>query len=195
MYDLPRYSKYPLLKHAHLDLVKLHLPYRRGRQIVIPRIVCFDGNTRLLPSETVINVPKEGSFAEINAFAEEQVDAVWQSGAPIDHLFHAVNPAVLFHLLQEENIVWVENPEGLPYVRQEIAVVARRDTAISMTKTGRLLGYAILKKGAPPLGGHYYRRYFRIKDGEPTSFGKNAPGEAVATSSIAAGEIPQGGRD
>lgn len=129
------------------------------------------------------------------ALAKKALAPIWKSATPIADLFPHADSAVVFHLLNEEEIVWLEKPKGLPYVRLEIAATARRNTPVRMTKTGRLLGYAVLKSETPAIDGRYYRRYFRIKPEEPGAFGASSPFEAVKVSSIAAGKIPFPGRD
>lgn len=195
MPQLPRISRHPAFRLAHLDLAEFQFARQRGGKLVIPRVLERGRSGALLPREVTVDIP-DASPDERYALAKKLLGPIWDSAAPFDEsLFPHASTAVLFHLLNEAKIVWLEKPKDLPYVRMEIAKTARKDTRFEMTKTGRMLGYAILKNDTPAIDGRYYRRFFRIKEEEPGAFGASSPSEAIKVSSIVAGQIPKPGRD
>jgi Family of unknown function (DUF6009) len=89
-------------------------------------------------------------------------------------------------LTHEENVVWLESPDCLDYVRQALDKTRRRDTKPAYARDGRMVGYAILDNTAEadPDSGLYKRRVFFLlphdRDTLPEGlYREGAPGEAV----------------
>ncbi|MFE5327306.1 DUF6009 family protein [Embleya sp. NPDC055664] len=89
-------------------------------------------------------------------------------------------------IAHEIDIVWLEDPAGLDYVRQVLDRLPRRTGVPAFHRDGRMVGYALLGPGArsSPASGTYRRRVFwlaphdrdRVPDGAYVS---GAPSEAV----------------
>ena len=89
-------------------------------------------------------------------------------------------------LAGEERIVWLADIAGLDYVRQALCLTHRRRGQPAGWRSGRLVGYAELRRDAPNTGADYVfaRRVFYLmagdRDGEPAgTYRNNAPMEAV----------------
>ncbi|MCX5054670.1 MULTISPECIES: DUF6009 family protein [unclassified Streptomyces] len=89
-------------------------------------------------------------------------------------------------LTHEEDIVWLEDPEHLNYVRQALDKTRRRNTKPPYARDGRMVGYALLDGQAEPDpdSGLYKRRVFFLlphdRDSLPGGlYREGAPGEAV----------------
>ncbi|MEU9646227.1 DUF6009 family protein [Streptomyces sp. NPDC048188] len=89
-------------------------------------------------------------------------------------------------LIHEEEVVWLENPENLDYVRQALDKTKRRNTQPHYARDGRMVGYALLDNNAEPDpdSGLYKRRIFFLlphdRDSLPHGlYSEGAPGEAV----------------
>lgn len=95
-------------------------------------------------------------------------------------------------LTHEEQVVWLENPENLDYVRQALDKTRRRNTRPPYARDGRMVGYALLGEGAEPDpdSGLYKRRVFFLlphdRDSLPDGlYREGAPGEAVDPHTVA----------
>lgn len=89
-------------------------------------------------------------------------------------------------LIHEEEVVWLEDPEKLDYVRQALDKTKRRNTKPPYARDGRMVGYARLGDRAvpDPDSGLYKRRVFFLlphdRDSLPDGlYREGAPGEAV----------------
>ncbi|MFB7504707.1 MULTISPECIES: DUF6009 family protein [Streptomyces] len=89
-------------------------------------------------------------------------------------------------LIHEAEVVWLENLEGLDYVRQALDKTKRRNTKPPYVRDGRMVGYALLSEDASPDpdSGLYKRRVFFLlphdRDSLPDGlYREGAPGEAV----------------
>ncbi|MEU1568530.1 DUF6009 family protein [Streptomyces mirabilis] len=89
-------------------------------------------------------------------------------------------------LTHEEDVVWLEDPEKLDYVRQALDKTKRRNTKPPYARDGRMVGYALLDDHAEPDpdSGLYKRRVFFLlphdRDSLPNGlYRQGAPGEAV----------------
>jgi hypothetical protein len=89
-------------------------------------------------------------------------------------------------LTHEEQVVWLEDPENLDYVRQALDKTRRRNTKPPYARDGRMVGYALLDDQAEPDpdSGLYKRRVFFLlphdRDSLPSGlYREGAPGEAV----------------
>ncbi|MBE4741600.1 MULTISPECIES: DUF6009 family protein [Streptomyces] len=89
-------------------------------------------------------------------------------------------------LTHEEQVVWLEDPENLDYVRQALDKTRRRNTKPPYARDGRMVGYALLDDQAEPDpdSGLYKRRVFFLlphdRDSLPGGlYREGAPGEAV----------------
>ncbi|MGV9915413.1 DUF6009 family protein [Streptomyces tendae] len=89
-------------------------------------------------------------------------------------------------LIHEAGVVWLENLEGLDYVRQALDKTRRRNTKPPYARDGRMVGYALLSEDASPDpdSGLYKRRVFFLlphdRDSLPDGlYREGAPGEAV----------------
>ncbi|MEU9304003.1 DUF6009 family protein [Streptomyces sp. NPDC048269] len=89
-------------------------------------------------------------------------------------------------LLHESTVVWLENPDGLDYVRQALDKTARRRGKPRYARDGRMVGYSELDETAEadPDSGLQLRRVFFLlphdRDTEPDGlYQEGAPGEAV----------------
>ncbi|MFJ3672524.1 DUF6009 family protein [Streptomyces sp. NPDC090106] len=89
-------------------------------------------------------------------------------------------------LIHEDEVVWLENPENLDYVRQALDKTRRRNTKPPYARDGRMVGYALLDEDASPDpdSGLYKRRVFFLlphdRDSLPDGlYREGAPGEAV----------------
>ncbi|MFJ9041450.1 DUF6009 family protein [Streptomyces sp. NPDC102406] len=89
-------------------------------------------------------------------------------------------------LAHEDDVVWLEDPETLDYVRQALDKTKRRNTKPPYLRDGRMVGYARLGGDAEPDpdSGLYKRRVFFLlphdRDSLPTGlYQEGAPGEAV----------------
>ncbi|MFE6895130.1 DUF6009 family protein [Streptomyces sp. NPDC057694] len=89
-------------------------------------------------------------------------------------------------LAHEDDVVWLEDPDGLDYVRQTLDKTKRRNTKPPYLRDGRMVGYARLSTDAEPDpdSGLYKRRIFFLlphdRDANPTGlYQEGAPGEAV----------------
>lgn len=105
------------------------------------------------------------------------------------------------HLKDEHSIKWHKDPHKYPYLRENVAIVPRKDVWLKKyyNKIGTLIGYVILKPEAKAIKAYYYRRYWWIKDrtGKPAydPYVSGYPGEAVKPSTIAVGTKSERGRD
>ncbi|MFF5408455.1 DUF6009 family protein [Streptomyces misionensis] len=98
-------------------------------------------------------------------------------------------------LIHEEELVWLENPERLDYVRQALDKTKRRDTKPPYARDGRMVGYALLDDEASPDpdSGLYKRRVFFLlphdRDSLPNGlYREGAPGEAIDPRTIRPGK-------
>ncbi|MFJ2478220.1 DUF6009 family protein [Streptomyces sp. NPDC087659] len=89
-------------------------------------------------------------------------------------------------LIHEDEVVWLEDPENLDYVRQALDKTKRRNTRPPYARDGRMVGYALLddKAEPDPDSGLYKRRVFYLlphdRDSSPNGvYREGAPGEAV----------------
>ena len=89
-------------------------------------------------------------------------------------------------LTHEEQVVWLEEPDNLDYVRQALDKTRRRNTKPPYERDGRMVGYALLDDQAEPDpdSGLYKRRVFFLlphdRDSLPGGlYREGAPGEAV----------------
>ncbi|MFC7220981.1 DUF6009 family protein [Streptomyces polyrhachis] len=89
-------------------------------------------------------------------------------------------------LSHELEIHWIEPPEQFDYVRQALDKTPRRGNRPRYERDGRMVGYAILGKGAEadPDSGLYRRRVFFVlpidrSDDPEGIYRQGAPGEAI----------------
>ncbi|AWL90821.1 DUF6009 family protein [Streptomyces globisporus] len=89
-------------------------------------------------------------------------------------------------LVHEVKVVWLEDPEGLDYVRQALDKTPRRKNKPRYARDGRMIGYIELGADAEadPDSGLYRRRVFFLlphdRDSDPEGvYRQGAPGEAV----------------
>ncbi|MFC8247623.1 DUF6009 family protein [Streptomyces chartreusis] len=89
-------------------------------------------------------------------------------------------------LSHEQEVVWLEDPESLDYVRQAVDKTKRRNTKPPYARDGRMVGYAVLDEAAEPDpdSGLYRRRVLFVlphdRDSDPEGvYSEGAPGEAV----------------
>lgn len=83
-------------------------------------------------------------------------------------------------LAYESSIVWLEDIDALPFVRETIAVGVRsRSGKLRATGVGRVVGYAKLADDAPmdPETRGFRRRFFFLKDKDRS--GERIPRQAV----------------
>ncbi|MGW7260694.1 DUF6009 family protein [Streptomyces sp. NPDC054834] len=99
-------------------------------------------------------------------------------------------------LTDEVEVVWLEDPTDLDYVRQALDKVHTRRGKPRYERDGRLIGYTNLKVGAAsdPDSGLFARRTFFLlphdRDNQPTGpYEVGAPGEAVDPSTIGPGKV------
>lgn len=99
-------------------------------------------------------------------------------------------------LADEAEVVWLENPEDLDYVRQALDKVPTRKGRPRYSRDGRLIGYTNLQAGAlsDPDSGLFARRAFFLlphdRDQQPQGpYAVGAPGEAVDPRTIEAGRV------
>ena len=84
----------------------------------------------------------------------------------------------------EDEIVWIEGPEGFEYVREAVAWWWRSRRGPIKWSAGRTVGYSVLRADAPhSVGpGRFTRRLFWVAEhdrGEPGFRGGGPPSEAV----------------
>jgi hypothetical protein len=98
-------------------------------------------------------------------------------------------------LTDEVEVVWLEDPDTLDYVRQALDRVSQRRGKPRYSRDGRLVGYTNLAPGAErdPDSGLFARRTFFLlphdRDSDPTGdYEVGAPGEAVDPSTIKPGK-------
>ncbi|MEU5893203.1 DUF6009 family protein [Streptomyces sp. NPDC047461] len=89
-------------------------------------------------------------------------------------------------LTHEADVVWLEDPANLDYVRQALDKTKRRNNKPPYARDGRMVGYALLDDEAEPDpdSGLYKRRVFFLlphdRDTLPDGlYREGAPGEAV----------------
>jgi hypothetical protein len=89
-------------------------------------------------------------------------------------------------LTHEAEVVWLENPAGLDYVRQALDKTPRKRSKPRYARAGRMVGYSELDDTAQPDpdSGFYKRRVFFLlphdRDTDPSGlYHEGAPGEAV----------------
>ncbi|MEV0186433.1 DUF6009 family protein [Streptomyces sp. NPDC050625] len=89
-------------------------------------------------------------------------------------------------ITHEQEVVWLEDPGTLDYVRQALDKTPRRNTKPRYARDGRMVGYALLDDDAEPDpdSGLYRRRVFFLlphdRDSLPRGpYHVGAPGEAV----------------
>jgi Family of unknown function (DUF6009) len=94
-------------------------------------------------------------------------------------------------LTHEADVVWLENPAELDYVRQALDKTPRRRNKPRYARDGRMVGYSELDETAEPDpdSGLYKRRVFFLlphdRDTDPLGLYKEgAPGEAVDPSTV-----------
>ncbi|MFE5614161.1 DUF6009 family protein [Streptomyces sp. NPDC056524] len=99
-------------------------------------------------------------------------------------------------LTHEDNVVWLEDPEDLDYVRQALDKTPRRRGRPRYHRDGRMIGFAELSDTAEadPDSGLQKRRVFYLlphdRDAEPDGLYKaGAPGEAVDPRTIQPGLV------
>jgi hypothetical protein len=99
-------------------------------------------------------------------------------------------------LTGEVQVVWLEDPERLDYVRQALDKVNTRRGRPRYDRDGRLVGYTELAPDAErdPDSGFFTRRTFFLlphdRDSDPTGdYEVGAPGEAVDPSTIEPGKV------
>jgi len=97
-------------------------------------------------------------------------------------------------LENEERLVWLEDVDGLDYVRESRVVRTRRSGNLVWRGEGRLVGYAELRPDAPGIGPQAFeRRVFWLKDHDRDSspdgpFATGTPAEAVDPRTVAVGQ-------
>lgn len=89
-------------------------------------------------------------------------------------------------LAHEAEVVWLENPAALDYVRQALDKTPRKTRKPRYARDGRMVGYSELDEAAEPDpdSGLYKRRVFFLlphdRDTDPGGlYHEGAPGEAV----------------
>ncbi|MGX4695456.1 DUF6009 family protein [Streptomyces sp. JNUCC 63] len=99
-------------------------------------------------------------------------------------------------LTDETEVVWLEDPENLDYVRQALDKVPTRRGKPRYSRDGRLIGYTNLHPGAAsdPDSGLFARRAFFLlphdRDRQPQGpYSVGAPGEAVDPRTIEPGKV------
>ncbi|MFE9500224.1 DUF6009 family protein [Streptomyces collinus] len=99
-------------------------------------------------------------------------------------------------LTDEVEVVWVEEPSHLDYVRQALDKVHARRGRPRYERDGRLIGYTNLRAGAEsdPDSGLFARRTFFLlphdRDNDPAGpYEVGAPGEAVDPRTIEPGKV------
>ncbi|MET8566025.1 DUF6009 family protein [Streptomyces flaveolus] len=99
-------------------------------------------------------------------------------------------------LTDEADVVWLEDPENLDYVRQALDKVPTRKGKPRYSRDGRLVGYTNLQAGAAsdPDSGLFARRSFFLlphdRDQQPHGpYAVGAPGEAVDPRTIEPGKV------
>jgi hypothetical protein len=110
-------------------------------------------------------------------------------------------------LAHEDEVVWLEDPDELDYVRQALDKMPRRRGKPRYYRDGRMVGFTDLSTSAEadPDSGLYRRRVFYLlphdRDVEPDGpYRQGAPGEAVDPRTIQAKTVgsktprSQGGR-
>ncbi|MFJ5220725.1 DUF6009 family protein [Streptomyces sp. NPDC088354] len=101
-------------------------------------------------------------------------------------------------LTDEAQIVWLEDPENLDYVRQALDKLPRKGGKPRYARDGRMVGYSVLNDSAKPNpdSGLYERRVFFLlphdRDASPEgAYAHFSPGEAVDPSTVAPGKVGQ----
>lgn len=99
-------------------------------------------------------------------------------------------------LTEEVEVVWLEDPSDLDYVRQALDKVHARRGKPRYERDGRLIGYTNLKPGAEsdPDSGLFARRTFFLlphdRDNDPNGpYEVGAPGEAVDPRTVGPGKV------
>ncbi|MFJ2061240.1 DUF6009 family protein [Streptomyces sp. NPDC087908] len=99
-------------------------------------------------------------------------------------------------LTHEDNVVWLEDPEELDYVRQALDKTPRRRGKPRYHRDGRMIGFVELSDAAEadPDSGLQKRRVFYLlphdRDAEPDGlYRAGAPGEAVDPRTIQPGHV------
>ncbi|MER6539085.1 DUF6009 family protein [Streptomyces sp900105755] len=99
-------------------------------------------------------------------------------------------------LTGEAEVVWLESPENLDYVRQALDKVNTRRGKPRYDRDGRLVGYTNLAQDAErdPDSGLFARRTFFLlphdRDSDPTGdYEVGAPGEAIDPRTIEPGRV------
>ncbi|MFJ3213786.1 DUF6009 family protein [Streptomyces flaveolus] len=89
-------------------------------------------------------------------------------------------------ILHETDLVWLEDPADLDYVRQSLDRLPNRKGKPAYHRDGRMIGYAVLGATAKPsrASGTFRRRVFWLlphdRDSEPDGlYSTGAPAEAV----------------
>ncbi|GGO98709.1 hypothetical protein GCM10012280_63480 [Wenjunlia tyrosinilytica] len=97
-------------------------------------------------------------------------------------------------LLHEDQLVWLEDPTDLDYVRQSLDRLPTRRGKPAYHRDGRMIGYARLAPQAKPSrsSGTFRRRVFWLlphdRDSDPQGlYATGAPAEAVDPRTLAAG--------
>ncbi|MFE9220788.1 DUF6009 family protein [Streptomyces lavendulae] len=99
-------------------------------------------------------------------------------------------------ITHEDRVVWLEEPEGLDYVRQALDKTPRRRGRPPYHRPGRMIGFTELDETAEadPDTGLQRRRVFYLlphdRDNEPDGlYREGAPGEAVDPRTITPGQV------
>lgn len=99
-------------------------------------------------------------------------------------------------LTDEAEVIWLEDPENLDYVRQALDKVSTRRGRPRYERDGRMVGYTNLAADADrdPDSGLFARRTFFLlphdRDNSPQGpYDEGAPGEAVDPRTIAPGKV------
>jgi hypothetical protein len=96
-------------------------------------------------------------------------------------------------LKYEEKIVWLEDPNNYPWLRElstdfytKKGISKNRQSEIEKLGRQKIIGYAELEDNAPPSfiddatnNKHYYRRIFTIRKDDYENYKNNYPTEAV----------------
>lgn len=87
----------------------------------------------------------------------------------------------------EEEIVWIEDADQHPYVRERFVVASQRSGSFPWKHAGRLVGYANMREDMPNTGtnGFFKRRAFFLKSNDYYEY----PSEAVDPDTVSPGEF------
>ena len=202
------YLKKLIQKDADSPLIMLHYLWQKdGDQILLPSVIELNGWLYWLPPGSILSLtglPQYGNTFEQHQrlIIERELEAVLTKRAirkmnsslfyPWENYFKAA-----VHLTFEKKIVWLRDPAGFPYLRQDFKGFTRKDSDLrkEKLKSGELIGFAVLNENAKGFSGRYHRRYFWFKTDGKAPFEGGYPGEAVKVTSIKAGVPAEEGRD